>query len=237
MIHLGICDDEISQREELHDLVCRSVFKYEDAEFTYFDNGRAVIDAIEQGAFHCDLLFLDIHMPEKDGLETARYIRENQVDVDIIFITVSTEHVFDGYTYQAFSYLLKPLDNQRLSDEIGRYITQRNSCSQCLHVSVNGRKERIFLDRVYYFATDGRKVKICQKGEEELSFYAKLSDVEQMLTSMGFIRCHQSYLVNRRYIESHFRTELVVAGQKLPISRRYIDAVRDVMEDEKGGSE
>lgn len=237
MIHLGICDDNKKHREEIYDLVSHSIFKYEEADFTYYENGRAVIDAIEKENFFCDLLFLDIHMPKKDGLETARYIREHQVDVDIIFITVSVEHVFDGYTYQAFSYILKPLDNLRLADEIGRYITQRNSCSQCLHVMINGHRENIFLDKVYYFVTDGRKIRVCQKGEEEISFYAKLADVEKMLKDTDFIRCHQSYLVNRRYIQSHFRTELVVAGEKLPISRKYIEPVRNAMQETKGGSE
>lgn len=236
MIRLGICDDDREHRKQIYEMASRAIFKYDETEFVYFENGEEVVSAIETGDFLCDLLFLDIHMPGKDGLETARYIRENQVDVDIIFITVSVEHVFDGYTYQAFSYLLKPLDHLRLSDEIGRYITQRNSCSQCLHVTINGRKEQIFLDKVYYFTAEGRKVRIVQKGDDRLSFYAKLADVEQMLADYDFIRCHQSYLVNRKYIQSHSRTELVVAGETIPISRKYIDSVRDVMNERKGGS-
>lgn len=235
MIQVGICDDNQVHRGRIYELVSRVIFKYEEAEFLYFESGEAVVNAIEADKFGCDLLLLDIHMPNRNGLETAQYIRENQVDVDIIFITVSADHVFDGYTYQAFSYLLKPLDSLRLADEIGRYIMQRNSCSHCLHVSVNGRNKQIFLDKVYYFTMIGHKVQIVQKGKEEVSFYAKLSDVEQKLADFGFIRCHQSYLVNCRYIQSHSRSELVVAGEPVPISRRYIEPVRDALNQRKGG--
>lgn len=234
MIHLGICDDDRTHRETIYELVSHMIFKYEEATFTYYENGAEVIDAIAEDKFCCDLLLLDIHMPEKDGLETAEFIRENQIDVDIIFITVSADHVFDGYTYRAFSYLLKPLDRLRLSDELGRYITQRSNCSHCLHVSVNGCDKQIFLDKVYYFTMVGHKVQIVQKGSEEVLFYAKLSDVEHKLTDHGFIRCHQSYLVNSRYIQSYSRTELVVAGEPIPISRRYIDPVRDALKQKEG---
>ncbi len=235
MLYLGICDDDSEHRQVIYNQVSRAVFKYEEAEFVYFDSGTAVIEAIEEGEFSCDLLFLDIHMPKKDGLETAKYIRENQVDVDIIFITVSAEHVFDGYTYRAFSYLLKPLDYLRLTDEIGRYISQRNSCSKCLHITVNGQHKQIFLDKVYYFTMTGHKVQIIQKGQEPLLFYAKLSDVEKMLTDCDFIRCHQSYLVNCRYISEHSRIELVVAGEHIPISRKYIEPVRKALQQRKEG--
>ena len=99
------------------------------AEFEYKDIHYQIKGTIEKEEFDIDLLLLDINMPEYDGLNTAKYIRENNVDVDIIFITVSAEHIFDGYTYKAFSYILKPVDKKRLDDEIGRYMTERSKCT------------------------------------------------------------------------------------------------------------
>lgn len=228
MLHLGICDDNREHQKQIYDLVSHAIFKYDAVDFVYYDSGLEVIQAIDKGAFHCDLLFLDIHMPAGDGLETAKYIRENMVDVDIIFITISADHVFDGYTYQAFSYLLKPVDELRLSDEIGRYMMQRNQYSQCLQVKINGRREQILLNPVRYFATEGRRVCSYQrKGEQGISFYARLNDLEQTLSESDFIRCHQSYLVNRRYVQGYSRTEIRVDGVTLPISRKYVENVRN----------
>ena len=200
MLRIGICDDDREYREKIHDIVIHSIFSYDDAQVVHYMSGKQVVDDIEKEEFDIDLLLLDINMPEYDGLNTAKYIRENNVDVDIIFITVSAEHIFDGYTYKAFSYILKPVDKKRLDDEIGRYMTERSKCTNCLHISVNGKKEQILLDKVYYFEGEKRKIKIYQKGES-ISFYAKMNELEEMLKQYGFVRCHQSYLVNMDYIK------------------------------------
>lgn len=233
MLHLGICDDNKEHQGQIYDLVSSAVFRYDEAEFVYYDSGLELIQAIEEDTFLCDLLFLDIHMPARDGLETAKYIRENRIDVDIIFVTVSSDHVFDGYTYQAFSYLLKPVNKLRLADEIGRYMMQRNQHPQCLHVSIHGHDEQILLNHIRYFATEGRK--ICGYGRKgaEISFYSRLDELEQTLSESGFIRCHQSYLVNQRYVQGHSRTKITVDGIVLPISRKYIESVRKYLKDEK----
>lgn len=234
MLHLGICDDNREHQRQIYDLVSRAIFKYDEVDFVYYASGLEVIQAIDEDIFLCDLLFLDIHMPAGDGLETAKYIRENRIDVDIIFITISAEHVFDGYTYQAFSYLLKPVDELRLSDEIGRYMMQRNQYSQCLQVKINGREEHILLNPIRYFATEGRRVCSYQrKGEQGISFYAKLNDLEQTLSESDFIRCHQSYLVNRRFVQGYSRTEIRVDGIILPISRKYVENVRNHIKQEE----
>ena len=229
MIHIGICDDDKGMQKQIYDIVQRELFKYDDAEYTYFSSGKEVIDAIEEGSFYCDLLLLDIHMPKTDGLSTAKYIRECQVDVDIIFVTVSQEHVFDGYTFQAFSYLLKPIDGQRLSDEINRYMLQKTKHAECLHITINGRKEQVFLDRVVYFSGEGRKVLIHQRGQEEVSFYGKIGDVEEVLEECHFIRCHQSYLLNQRFIRKYSKTEIELSdGERIPVSRKYINMIEEL---------
>lgn len=230
MLQIGICDDEALQRQQIHDMAMYHFFAQDDAEFVFFESGQEVIAMIEEGKFACDLLFLDIHMPGFDGLEVAAYIRDRQIDVDIIFLTVSREHVFDGYTYNAFSYMLKPIDGRRFGDEIGRYLLGKYSSANCLHVTINKRRERILLDQVYYFEADVRVVRIHGKGEQA-NFYAKLGDVEKMLKNQDFIRCHQSYLVNKKFITGKTRTELWLEnGEVLPISRKYLDIVRLLQE-------
>lgn len=228
MLRIGICDDDGAYREKLHDMVLHSIFSYDDAQIVYYMSGKQVVDDIEKDKFDIDLLLLDINMPECDGIDTAKYIRENNIDVDIIFITVSTEHIFEGYTYKAFSYILKPVDKKRLDDEISRYMMERLKCSNCLHISISGRKEQIFLDKVYYFEGEKRKINIYQKGEN-ISFYAKMNELEEMLVQYGFIRCHQSYLVNKKYITASSRTEIKVGQSVLPVSRRYQEEIKKIL--------
>ena len=93
MIEIGICDDEKEYRDMLYEMVVRSLFQFDEVEFRYYETGNQIIEEIEKNEFKCDLLLLDINMPGRNGLKTAEYIRTHQVDVDIIFVTVSAEHV------------------------------------------------------------------------------------------------------------------------------------------------
>lgn len=227
MIYIGICDDEEKHRIKIHEVISHILFAYDEMQFSYYTSGSQVLEAIEQNQFLCELLLLDINMPGKNGLDIAAYIRGHQIDVDIIFITVSSEHVFDGYTFQAFSYLLKPLDINRIEEELHRYMALRNRGSRCLHVNAGGKQIQIFLDRVQYFMAENRKIIARYRGrEEDISFYAKMGDVEQMLSKDDFIRCHQSYLVNPHYVQSCSRTEINLGDEQIPVSRRYAEQVR-----------
>lgn len=232
MLHLGICDDEKEHRAQMDELFSRAFFQYDETDAAYFKTAEEVIEKIEKNQFQIDLLLLDIHMPRKSGLDLAEYIRRNQIDVDIIFITVSPDHVFDGYTYQAFTYLLKPLDYGRVKEEVKRYMELKNNNSDCLHININGRSERIFLNQVFYVSAQGRKV-LFHMRDEDISAYAKLNDLEETLKDSDFIRCHQSYLVNKKFVQSHSRILLTVAGEEIPISRKYIESVRNIMKVEK----
>ncbi|MCM1245134.1 MAG: LytTR family DNA-binding domain-containing protein [Roseburia sp.] len=234
MLYLGICDDERECREQIYEMFSHAFFQYDEIETTYFKNAEEIIEDVEKGQFQADLLLLDIHMPGKSGLKLAEYIRLHQVDVDIIFITVSPDYVFDGYTYQAFTYLLKPLDYGRIQDEVRRYMELKTKNSDCLHISINGRRERIFLNEVFYISVEGRKV-LFHRRDGEIAAYAKLNDLEETLRESGFIRCHQSFLINKKFVQSHSRMMLTVAGEEIPISRRYIESVREAMKTEEGG--
>ncbi len=235
MLYLGICDDEKKHREKIHEMFSRALFAYDEIEVFYFQSAEEVMEAIEHNQFQIDLLLLDIHMPNKSGLNLAEYIRRNRIDVDIIFITISSEHVFDGYTYQAFTYLLKPLEYPRIKEEVKRYMALKNENQDCLHININGRSEKVFLNQVFYISAQGRKV-FFHRRDGELSAYAKLNDLEETLSECGFIRCHQSYLINIKFVQSYARMALKVAGEEIPISRRYIESVRDRMKMEEGGA-
>ncbi len=225
MLQVAICDDERTHREEIREMVLHGLFAHDEVAFDIYESGTQLVEEIERKNFHSELLFLDIHMPEKDGLEVAAYIRERELDVDIFFVTVSAEHVFDGYTYNAFSYLLKPVDVRRMEEELGRYVTKKYAVSKCLHVIINNRQERILLDQVYYFEGDGRKIRICQNGEEQ-SFYARMGELEEKLREQDFVRCHQSYLVNGKYVTRMAGSKLYLAGEELPVSRKYMEQTR-----------
>ncbi len=231
MLKIGICEDEKWIVDELHDLICQILFRYTDMEFMYFSDGLEVLELIKAGQFHLDLLFLDIHMDQLDGMKTADFIRKHQIDVDIIFLTVSKDHVFEGYTYKAFAYCLKPIDKKKLEEDLVRYMEEKNKCAECLNIAVRGKEYRIPLDKIIYLESEKRKV-IAHTLTEDISFYAKLDDVEKMIGDLHFLRCHQSYMVNENMIDSVERTSIIAQGITIPMSRKYYEGMGTANEDD-----
>ena len=97
MLRIALCDDQNNELDELKIAIEKAVFAHTDYDFERYHSGVDVIEAIEQNDFWADILFLDIHMPGMNGLKVAEYIRKNEVDVDIIFFTISVEDIFEGY--------------------------------------------------------------------------------------------------------------------------------------------
>lgn len=225
MLRIGICEDDAETREELYEIISRTLFQYTEMEFEYYTDGDEVIKAVEFGALRLDLLFLDIHMKKADGMKTAEVIRKSGADIDIIFMTVSGDHVFEGYKYKAFGYCLKPVESSSIRETLIQYMEEKNDSSDCINVAINGKKIRIPLNKVQYFESEKRKV-TAHTLTEDYTFYSKLDEIEELLGDDKFFRCHQSYMVNRDMIESMSRTEIVINGIPIPVSRKYYEKNR-----------
>ena len=230
MLRVGICEDELDIVKELHDMLVRILFSYTEIEIIHYTDGLEIMEAIQSDNFHIDLLFLDIHMKNIDGMQTAQFIRKHHMDVDIIFLTVSKEHVFEGYNYRAFAYCLKPLEEEKIAEVLQRYMREREKCADCLNVIVKGKEQRLPLDKIIYFESQKRKI-IAYTLTDQMVFYAKLDEIEDLTKNKGFLRCHQSYMVNQRMIDSIGRTEIVAQGMHVPMSRKYYEELENEKEE------
>lgn len=225
MLKIGICEDDAETREELHDVISRTLFQYTEMEFVYYNDGADVIDAVMKNEMVLDILFLDINMKQIDGMRTADTIRKHRVDIDIIFVTVSEDHVYDGYKYKAFAYCLKPVKNSSIKEVLLQYIEEKKNISDCINVSINGKQIRIPLNKIQYFESEKRKV-TAHTLTEDYIFYSKLNEIEELLDDDKFFRCHQSYMVNRDMIDSMSRTEIIIGEKVIPVSRKYYELQR-----------
>lgn len=184
-----------------------------------YTNPKNLLDVISSGKRY-DVLFLDILMPELDGLSLARELREFDKDMLIIFITGKIEFMQTGYEVRAFRYLLKEQIEtglpkiwqdirKELLDRADAYLTYefdrkiyRCSCRDVLYLESNLR--RVILHTI----------------NETAAWYGKLDDLAAKYPM--FVRIHKSYLVNRRHIRSISAGTVVLSnGDILPISRKY----------------
>ena len=226
MLKIGICEDDLEQMNRIKDMTIKALFQDAEVEIYTYSSGDMLIHKIEQGEFDCSLLLLDIYMEGSDGMEVARYIRNKQMDVDIIFATASTEHVFEGYNYRAYAYLLKPFKEDQFTDTLRRYYHELSQNSDCINVNVRGTTCRLPLNKIKYFESSAHKVNIYMV-DEIVTFYGKLNDVEEVLVENSFVRCHQSYIVNEAFIKAVRRTGIELVDEEIPVSRKYYEILKN----------
>lgn len=225
MLRIILCDDNEKDRESLKTMLVRLFFDKEEVSFQCFEDGRDLVDVLEEGEYiRADLIFLDITMPGLNGMETARILRRNHVESSIIFVTASEDMVYQGYEVHAFAYLLKSMVEEKMEAVIRAYLEERkNQNKQYFVVAKKKGKEWIPLQNVKYLVSDRRKVRaVLESPGDSIEFYMKLDDIEEQLRGAKFLRCHQSYLINARHVLYWEEGSIVLTGgEKIPVSRRY----------------
>ncbi len=207
MMSIAVCDDEIMEcfciakkiKEILEEMKMPCIIRQ-------FRSGRELLEASES----FDIVFLDIIMHDPDGMETAQIFRKKAPDRIIIFISSSREYVFDAYDVEAFWYLLKPLDHQKLRKVLEKAVFKTESRSEAfIMISKERQKKKLFLDDVYYFEIKGRMIDV-HGAEGIFTYYEQMGKLENKLRDKGFFRCHKSYLINLRYVDVYNRQEVIL---------------------------
>lgn len=230
MITIGICDDDAHFINELHDHIHDIMQPISDWQPRIYTSGEEIISSIINNVFDCNLLFMDIVMPGRNGIDIARYFYEHHIDTDIIFITSSKEYVYECYRYHSFSYLLKPLSRTDIANELNRYLKEIASAPKCLNISIKNVHYRIPLRSILYLESDCRKV-LVHTPQKEYEYYEKLDNLENALTPYGFIRCHQSFLVPISRISSYQTGQITLGDCILPVSNSYRNKIEELFKD------
>ncbi len=168
-----------------------------------------------------NLVFLDIEMPGKGGMETAHGLRDANLKMLIIFVTAYPDYVFQGYEVQAFHYILKPYQETKLRDVLDRALTELNALAEQYYlIEQKSQTLRLNLRSVCYFKSEKRTIYAFSKQNHETSFYGKLEEVSAEMPSF-FQRIHNRYLVNLNYVTKLDKNTCICNGEELPVSRAY----------------
>ena len=208
MLSIAVCDDMPIECAELAGHI-ENTLKQFGTEFSLkrFFNGQELLKAAES----FDIVFLDIKMPEISGMELAVQMRENGRESIIVFVTSAKEYVYEAYDVEAFHFLLKPVNEDKLKNVLKKAVvkvTDRNN-GDIIIISSGHQIKKILLKDILYIESVGRTVKIhCTGGV--LETYKQIGDLEQTLCDKHFFRCHRSFLLNLEYVSGFDRSEIVM---------------------------
>ena len=201
MIDIAICDDEKVIRERITDLINK---QGADCHIENFGLGNELLAARK----HFDMIFLDIQMEGKNGIETAGAIREYDRKAVIVFVTAMKEYVFEAFDVAAFHYLLKPIDEKKFTEvfenaakEIQEQQRAHEAKAPTLLVKTKNRSHMLKQSEIIFVENRANKVEI-HTAKDVLETYYSMSKLEGELGS-SFYRCHRGYLVNMEHITEY----------------------------------
>jgi two-component system response regulator AlgR len=251
MLHAGkeecmkilVCDDEPLARERLSRMV-------QEAGHTVVAQAINGLDALEKvRQYQPDILFLDVRMPEMDGIRCAEALSCLESPPAVIFVTAFDQHAIDAFRTQAIGYLLKPVNRNDLADVLGRAgrlnaaqvnhlreLENPHSRPMRNHIAARTHRgmELIPVDSIYYFLADQKYVTV-RHASGQVLIDETLKELE---TEFGnrFIRIHRNALLAIPFLEG---LEMIATGQyqvrfrgipeRLAVSRRHLPQLRDKM--------
>lgn len=232
MLKIAICDDESFFREEIKEVLIQYLNTHGILfEIDTFSSGAQFVElGIEMLKYN--IIFLDINMDELDGLATARKIREISKDVFIVFITAFVNYTLEGYKVDAVRYILK--NNDSMQEAICECMDAIQEKAQYAvtwkEFQFNEGKKRISLDHLLYIESRLHKLEfhIMEDEIKVYTMYETLNRMEDALKEHYFVRAHQSFLVNMKYIKNIKRYELLLSnGMRFDIPRARFKAVEE----------
>ncbi|MBQ7955753.1 MAG: response regulator transcription factor [Lachnospiraceae bacterium] len=174
----------------------------------------------------CDILLLDIDMPDMNGLEVARRLKDMKNRPLLIFVTSHDELVYDSLQFHPFGFVRKNFLNEELPKVLAD--CEKELESKMIHYHFRTAEGDISLpvEEIQYFEAEGNYLQIYSK-EKNYRFRETLSTVQEALEHCGFVRVHRGFLVNQAVVELLAADELkLVSGVTIPIGRNYGDAAK-----------
>ena len=242
-----LIDDEISNLENLQALLnkhCQQVTVAATAQDV--SNGVAAIEK-----YAPDLVFLDIQMGEQTGFEVLKLLPTRNFEV--IFVTAYDQYGIQAVKFAALDYLLKPVDIEELKEAVNkaeRKLATQTPTSQLDFLLQQLKKPEASVSKIalqmqneiryiglteiirceadntytHFFLADGEKILVSKS----------LKEYADLLRPNGFLRTHQSHLVNPKYVKSWLKEDggilLLSTGEKIPISKPNNETVKKALQ-------
>lgn len=237
MIKVAICDDSDIDREMLKGIVSYLMGdRGLDFEVDIYQNGEGLVTNYKNHPY--DLIFLDIMMGEMDGIEAGKIIRRIDDNVEFVYCTSSSDFAIAAYEVHAMGYLVKPYEPGRIGAVIDYYVHKHPQKNQN-YIEVKSKRKSLIIPYkdIIHMESDNKVVYIYTTTQGIVKVYNKLDKFEAELSNSSFLRCHQSYLVNIRYIVGMVDSDFIMidnrlipirkSGRKL-IVKRYEDYLKSL---------
>ena len=219
-MNAAIVDDMASEHK-----ILRSLLKQYESEqketinIKEFQSGRELLSDYVPGSY--DVIFMDIFLNNENGVECARKLRQLDENVNLIFLTTSSEFGVKSYDVRASDYIVKPATQEKLSRALGYCNIAKTQSQPCILVTTRNQPLEININYILYADYQNRSACIHLKDclIPVSGSFTELSD--QLTTYLQFLPCYKGIVVNLTKVQEVCNNYLLLKnGERLPVSRR-----------------
>ena len=192
---------------------------------------RSAMDAMRKlESVEADVLFVDINMPDLNGLDFVRSLDRPPM---VVFTTAYQEHALEGYRVNAIDYLLKPFgmaDILRAAEKVKRQYDLVHAATlspvdeyDALFIRADYKVVRILVKEIVYVEGYGEYLRIyLERQDKPVVAYLRMKEMEERLGGYRFMRVHKSYIVNLHHITEINKSRVVIdCGADIPVGESY----------------
>lgn len=205
-----------------------------DIQVSEYSNEYDLLENLDDEASSFDMYFLNTTIRhEGDGIQVAAEIRRRSQKVMICFVTDSRRYYSEAFSVFATGYLLYPFDICEIHNCISFFyqMSGRERRASVMIKEAGGNYHRIYCRNIIFVESVNRKVILHLENGDTIESYAKLGELEEMLTGKHFFRCHQSYIMNLYFVEKMETGRFLTESDEVPISRKYQKEAKEVYYD------
>lgn len=226
MYTIAICDSDNQAAESLRQTIHNVLDSLNVTHAVYYYRNESLLyKALKAYPEKYNLLFLETG--PATGINLASMLRKDGYEYPIVLVSENQQMALEGYEVEAIQYFLKPIEENQLRKLFLRLSVKRQKLSPghlLLHMGATCYK--IPYSNITFVETTGRKVTV-HTGKDSIVYPCKLSEIQELLPSDLFIRCHQSFLLQVHAVHHITRLQAFLRdGTVLPISRSYKEEVQ-----------
>ena len=224
---IAICDDDYGICEELSKWLRKADNDSRKQMIEVFQEAEKLLTSIQNGAVY-DLLYLDVELPDINGVEVGARLKDMEIPVNIIFVSGKDTYCKDMFDLRPFNFYQKPLNREKVikdyhlikekEEEKGRcrFWYKKDGCTSCVYIQ-DIKYVEAFRGGVKIYTTNGEYIELRRRS---------IQNFAEEYSQQGMVRIHRSYVINIDAVTSIRGNQVQIDGQDLSIGREYVKELR-----------
>ena len=224
---IAICDDDYGICEELSKWLRKADNDSRKQMIEVFQEAEKLLTSIQNGAVY-DLLYLDVELPDINGVEVGARLKDMEIPGNIIFVSGKDTYCKDMFDLRPFNFYQKPLNREKVikdyhlikekEEEKGRcrFWYKKDGCTSCVYIQ-DIKYVEAFRGGVKIYTTNGEYIELRRRS---------IQNFAEEYSQQGMVRIHRSYVINIDAVTSIRGNQVQIDGQDLSIGREYVKELR-----------